>query len=60
MVILIWFDVISACPDGFFYAGEPSVVPVDRKQERWEVWDKGPASPIYSCYAFLKVGYGLH
>jgi len=47
-------DMSRACPDGFFYAGEPSVQPLIEKQERWEVWDKGDASPVYSCYAFLK------
>jgi hypothetical protein len=43
-----------ACPEGFFYAGEPSFLPDgDRKQERWEIWEQGPASPLYSCYAFV-------
>jgi hypothetical protein len=49
----------AACPEGFFYAGEPSVLPPNRKEERWEIWDKGPTSPVYSCYAFLEVGYLL-
>lgn len=43
-----------ACPEGFFYAGEPSALPENQKEERWQVWDKGPTSPVYSCYAFLK------
>lgn len=46
-------DKDRACPDGFFYAGEPSHKSVD-PNTRDEIWEEGPASPVYSCYKFVK------
>jgi len=40
-----------ACPDGFFYAGEAVN---NGSVTRESVWIEGPASPIYSCYKFIK------
>ena len=42
--------IISACPEGYFYAGEPKY-----KETRGEFWEKGPTSPVYSCYRFNRV-----
>jgi len=35
-----------ACPVGYFYGGEVTNTGMTRDQ----VWDKGPASSVYSCY----------
>ena len=43
------------CPDGFFYAGEPSFDHLENKMGRAELWEKGPKSRIYSCYKFVEV-----
>jgi len=45
-------DENRKCPDGFFYAGEPSFDQLERG--RAELWEKGPKSPIYSCYKFVE------
>lgn len=42
-----------ACPDGFFYAGEPDHKNID-PDTRNEIWEEGPASPVYSCYKFIQ------
>merc|ERR1712179_78302 len=44
-------DEDRACPTGFFYAGE---VPENTQLARGENWEKGPTSPVYSCYRRLE------
>lgn len=48
-------DRSRACPDGFFYAGEPSSLSDKNQEERWQVWEQGPTSPVYSCYRELHI-----
>jgi len=45
-------DHERACPEGFFYAGEADYEDLDLT--RSQVWEKGPKSPIYSCYQFIE------
>eukprot|EP00088_Acartia_fossae_P043244 TRINITY_DN4553_c0_g1_i7.p1 TRINITY_DN4553_c0_g1~~TRINITY_DN4553_c0_g1_i7.p1 ORF type:complete len:329 (-),score=65.08 TRINITY_DN4553_c0_g1_i7:170-1156(-) len=42
-----------ACPDGFFYAGE-AIANETSQITRDSIWVEGPASPVYSCYKFIK------
>lgn len=44
-------DEDRACPTGFFYAGE---VMDNSHLARGENWEKGPTSPVYSCYRRLE------
>jgi len=43
-------DKNRACPDGFFYGGE-----VETVLPTMQAWEKGPRSPVYSCY-MIKTG----
>lgn len=48
-------DYRRPCPDGFFYAGEPSYDVLENDNSRGYIWaEKGPASPVYSCYKIVK------
>jgi hypothetical protein len=38
------------CPEGYFYAGEAN----HDALTRGEYWEKGPTSPVYSCYRFIQ------
>jgi len=42
------------CPEGFFYAGETIPNENSTQMSRNSMWVEGPASPIYSCYKFIK------
>jgi hypothetical protein len=47
-------DMNRDCPEGFFYAGEATVPENSTQMSRDSMWIEGPASPIYSCYKFMK------
>lgn len=48
-------DYRRPCPEGFFYAGEPSFHELKNEQTRGYIWaEKGPTSPVYSCYRIEK------
>lgn len=50
-------DIVNnnrACPEGYFYAGEPKY-----RETRGEFWEKGPTSPVYSCYRFNRGNFSF-
>jgi len=47
-------DYNRPCPAGFFYAGEPSCDELKNEAVRGMWAEKGPASPVYSCYRVEK------
>lgn len=47
-------DMGRECPEGFFYAGETIPSENSTQMSRNSMWVEGPASPIYSCYKFIK------
>jgi len=47
-------DFKRPCPPGFFYAGEPSYDKLKDEHTRGMWAEKGPTSPVYSCYRVEK------
>jgi len=47
-------DKDRACPEGYFYGGEVTGHHHHHPDTRGHHWEKGPASPVYSCYRRLQ------